>query len=127
MEKLIDINVTIKSSILFTLGFVVTGFVSKYAIALGFLGGVVAGFIAKGWQTKELSQSGSQAEVDLIGSVKKIRERFVRLGADGKPAEEEEEGDDSSDAENDLSALKKTKTKPEMGWFGIKYTRKSRR
>ncbi|MGB3493933.1 MAG: hypothetical protein WBA57_14485 [Elainellaceae cyanobacterium] len=126
MTKLIDINVTIKSSILFALGFVITGFVSKYAIALGFLGGVVAGFIAKGWQTKELPQSGSAADVDLIGSVKKIRERFVRLGADGKPTEDEGD-DDSSDAENDFSALKKTKTKPEMGWFGIKYIRKSRR
>ncbi|GEM_PF-6072635 len=128
MDKLIDLNVSFKGAILFALGFVIAGFASEYAVILGILGGVVAGFIAKGWKTKELPKSNSD-EVALIRSVQKIRDRFVKFGADGESSDDSEADDDSEDereAAAEWSALKKTKPRPEMGWFGVKYTRKSR-
>lgn len=130
MEKQIDLNVLFKGSLLFALGFFIVGFASEYAIVLGILGGGVAGFIAKGWNTKEIPKSDSNTEGDLIRSVKKIRERFVRLGTDSKPSNDsasEAKAEDNSDPQAELSALKKTKQRPEMGWFGVKYKRQSRR
>lgn len=133
MDKFTDLNVAIKGSLLFALGFLLAGYAAQYAIILGLLGGLVAGFITVWSNTKEVRQSSANPEGEnIIRSVKKIGQRIVKLGADGKPtqsstSEEESEHSPSDDSQVDVSALNKTKPKPEMGWFGVKHTRKSRR